>query len=181
MWKFLRGHFTGSVRTWRTEAAFECGEPCARTDGLAVPALLSFYCRLTRQRMKLCSVHSLIQVKNTSAFVRYKRRSVFQLIYSLLVKRQIVTACSILVCARVWLVFVKFSRKEYSSSIEATHQIQNAFKINILVFINAHWLAQILYAALCEVPYILTGYNIFFVFSSDAAIHKHRTDSSLQS
>lgn len=164
MWKFLRGRFTGSVRTCRTEAAFECSEPCARTDGFTVPVLLSFYCRLTRQRTTLCSVHSLMQLKNTSDFVRYKRRTSFQQTLSLLVKRQIVTACSILVCACVWLVFAKFSRKEDFFQIEVTHQIQNAFEINILLFSNAHLLAQILRIALCEVPYVLTGYTYLIIF-----------------
>lgn len=59
-------------------------------------------------------IASYEKLKNTCAFVRYKRRTVSQLIYSLLVKHH-VTACSVLVCARVWLVFVKFSRKEHSS------------------------------------------------------------------
>lgn len=101
---------------------------------MAAPELLSFCCRLTRQKLKPCLLQSIIQLKKYLRPCKKEEDTFFNQ-YIFAGPNKIVMSCST-------LLYFYHSLNLTLISDQYTH------------FSSAQCLAQLLYAALCEVPYI---------------------------
>lgn len=139
------------MRTLRTEAAFECSGQRARTDGSSRAALILLQVDKTEVETLLSAEHHTIK-----KYLRpcKKEEDTFFNQYIFAGPNKIVMSCST-------LLYFYHSLNLTLISDQYTH------------FSSAQCLAQLLYAALCEVPYIPMDFlhignlpqNIFLSFS----------------